>query len=253
MRPKFYTLPPIPWPYVLINANRPKVEYVRKHRRDIKSVIIDSGVEIFRDPSVKDYPRGWFTRLINLYGIVKSYVDEVYVTVPDFPDDYNPRSLWIDGKTNIERTVDNIVYALDHYGFVNWLIPVQGHNRDPRSIERSVGLLEEAGVLQKKDYYAIANLCVEPRTDIIAKTVSIARGLLPNKKIHVFGIKLEALKYVGHLIDSFDSFAWTRPVTRRIIKKRHSYRTKEEAILFFEKWVRRLDEILREGQTELEV
>ena len=58
----FYTKPPkkIPYPYVLINLNNPKdgKSYIRKHRDIIKSVIIDSGIEIFRRPDVKEYPEG---------------------------------------------------------------------------------------------------------------------------------------------------------------------------------------------------
>jgi hypothetical protein len=56
---RFFTLPPsgVYWPYVLINANRPErgLRYLRRWGR-VEVVIVDSGVEIFRDPSVRDYP-----------------------------------------------------------------------------------------------------------------------------------------------------------------------------------------------------
>jgi len=237
---KFYTLPPIPWRWVLINAHKPNLSYIRRHWKTIESVIIDSGVEIFRDPKVKDYPDGWIGRLIGIYNAVRTYVKTAWVTVPDYPDDYHPKALWIGDKTNIERTIDNIVRVLDSYPDVNWLIPIQGHNKAPHSIAQSIRYLDELGVLDNRDYYAIANLCVEPQTALIVKTVSLARSLLPNKKLHVFGVKLRALRFIGHLIDSFDSFAWTRPVKTR----GHSAKTSQERLAYFMDWLKRLEEIL---------
>ncbi len=119
----FYTLPPIyiPYPFILINANNPNINYIVKNRDFIESVIIDSGVEIFRDPSIKDYPSNHFEKLVRLYKRVKNICRDcnVYVTIPDYPDDYNPKALWINNKTNIERTLDNILYALNSYSEVN--------------------------------------------------------------------------------------------------------------------------------------
>ena len=240
MWPRFYTLPPVDgWPYVLINARRPNLSYVRRNWRDIESIIVDSGVEIFRDPQVKDYPPSWWDRLISTYYEVRAWVREVWVTVPDYPDDYHPRNLWVGDKTNIERTVENIVHALDHYPEVNWLIPIQGWNSNPRSLALSIKYLREIGVIEERDYFAVANLCVEPQSDIIVKSIGIVRSLLPNKKLHVFGIKINALRKIAHLIDSFDSFAWTRPV----MKPGHSAKTIAERRQYFYEWLSRLESL----------
>ena len=236
-RPCFYTLPPVPWPWILINAHKPRLGYLRKHWKEIRSVIIDSGVELFRDPNVKEYPNGWWDRLISIYREAKAWVRDVWVTVPDYPDDYHPGSLWLDGKTNIERTVENILTALDKFPEVNWLIPLQGHNKRPHSLIKSINYLRDFGVIERREYFAIANLCVEPKTDIIVKSVGLVRQELPSKKLHVFGIKLNALRKIGHLIDSFDSFAWTRPVWG----KGHSAKTIEERRKYFREWVNRLE------------
>jgi hypothetical protein len=59
---KFFTTPPKPYPYILINAKNPDFSYLNS----ASEVIIDSGVEMFRDPSVKDYPEDWERRLVNL-------------------------------------------------------------------------------------------------------------------------------------------------------------------------------------------
>ena len=70
---KFFTLPPdkIPYPYILVNANRPNVRYIWLNKDFIEMVIIDSGVEMFRNPSVKDYPPRWFDRIAELYKRIK--------------------------------------------------------------------------------------------------------------------------------------------------------------------------------------
>ena len=234
--PQFYTLPPVNnWPYVLINARNPHLSYVRRNWKYIKSVIVDSGVEIFRNPQIKDYPSNWWNRLISIYYRARTYVREVWATIPDYPDDYHPTNLWTKDKTNIERTIENIIYALNHYPKINWLIPIQGWNSDPKSLALSIKYLEDYGIIKRKEYFAIANLCVEPRSDIIIKSVSIVRDLLPNKKIHVFGIKLNALRKIHHLIDSFDSFAWTRPVKGQ----GHSAKNLAERKQFFYDWLER--------------
>ncbi len=218
---RFYTLPPveIPYPYVLINANNPGngLRYIIRNRGFIESVIIDSGVEIFRNPAIKDYPSGHVEKLVNLYKRVKSIVSdgEVYVTVPDYPDDYNPKSLWINGKTNIERTLDNILYALNSYSEVKWLIPVQGHYRSPKSIIYALELYQRHDV-PLNDYIAIANLCVEDRVMIVNETVRLAwnwlwRNGYYNTRIHVFGPDTRSIYEIGKYIYSYDSMAWTRP------------------------------------------
>ena len=137
----FFTLPPwrIPYPYILVNNKRPELglRYLTtyNHHRIVKAIIIDSGIEIFRDPHVKDYPGGFklhILRQVRLYEKIKSLCPhaEVHVVIPDYCDDYNPKALWIDDKkTNIERTLESILYATEHYKNVPWLVPVQGHYR----------------------------------------------------------------------------------------------------------------------------
>ena len=215
---RFYTLPPkqIPYPYVLINAVRPKVDYLVRYREFLDSVIIDSGVEMFRDPAVKDYPPNWFDRLAMLFKRVTSIAPhaKVWVTVPDYPDDYHPKALWVGGKTNIERTLDNIIYALTSYPEVRWLIPVQGHNRKPHSVVSALEMYVSKDIPLDK-YIAIANLCVERSDKVMVTTVKLAHdwlmrnGIMP--KIHVFGPDVSAIAKLSRYVYSFDSMAWTKP------------------------------------------
>jgi len=249
--PRFYTSPPPVegYPYILINANKPDLSYLRRNSNAIRGVIIDSGIEIFRDERVKDYPRGHEHRMLRLYSRVKAMLPnaEVLVTVPDYCDDYHPRSLWLsDEVTNIERTVANVERLTGQHPEVNWLIPVQGWNSQPRSIIRCIDQYRELGILDRYDYFAIGNLCVEPSVRITCETIKIARELLPRKRIHVFGLKLKALKHVATLIDSFDSAAWTRQVSRRL-RANWSCKNIDERRRFFLAWLNRANEILAQS------
>jgi len=253
----FYTLPPSPifYPYVLLNASRPDegLRYVAKYWRDIMGVIIDSGVEIFRKEGVREYPlgsRGWIARMAWLYRQVKALAPNAYVyaTCPDYPDDYNPTSLWLSKTiTNIERTVENVKICMNEFRDVNWLISIQGWNRRPDSLEMSIKYYYELGVFDRFHYFAIANLCVEPDVDIIYKSVLVVRkalkeiGVLDKAYLHIFGLKIQALKKVRDLIHSFDSTAWTRPVNSRARNIRPaSAKTLNERIGFFCEYIRNL-------------
>jgi len=245
-----FTLPPSTCvhPYVLINANHPEqgLSYIRKYANKVREVIIDSGIEIFRDPNVKDYPRGHIWKIVKLHNYIRRLLPnaEVYATVPDYCDDYHPGSLWLsETVTNIERTVNNIVKYTSKLSYVNWLIPIQGWNKQPESVLRSIRMLETCGIIDKYGYFAVGNLCVEPNINIIYQTIRLIRKHLPNKRIHVFGLKLNALKKVKAFIDSFDSTAWTRPVNSRL-NANWSCKNKYERELFFHTWMKRVNEIL---------
>ena len=253
---RFYTLPPsgVDWPYILINANNPCLSYIRKHKHAIKSVIVDSGIEIFRNAEVKDYPKGYIYRIVKLHNYLRRILPnaEIYATIPDYPDDCHPRSLWLSPEvTNIERTFQNVVKYTEEFDYVNWLIPVQGWNKQPESIEECIDLYYAYGIVFKYDYFAVGNLCVEPDVKIIYETVKNARQLLPDKKLHVFGLKLKALKLVKGYIDSFDSMAWTRPVNSNL-NANWSCKNNQERKRYFYAWINRLNEILSQ-KTLLEV
>jgi len=253
----FFTLPPswIPYPFVLINAHRPErgLSYLAKHGRAVQAVIVDSGVEIFRNPNVKDYPGGseaWIARLVRLYSSVRALAPNatVYVTCPDMPDDYNPGSLWLSEKvTNIERTAENVRLCTSRYPSVGWLIPIQGHHRDPSSLLTSIEYYWNMGVFDRYSYFAVANLCVEVDVDLIHRSVLAVRkrlrelGVLDRVRLHIFGLKIAALRKVRELIHSFDSMSWTRPVDSYAYRIRNaSAKNEQERTVFFCRYVWRL-------------
>lgn len=207
----------LPYPFVLVNARKFSLSYIEKYKEFIERVLIDSGVEIFRDSNVKDYPPNWIEKLAEKYREARKVCDGVFVTVPDYPDDYHPKALWVSGKTNIERTLDNIIYALSSFSEVNWLVPVQGHYRSPESVVYALELYQRHDV-PLDNYIALANLCVEGRTAVIVETVKLVDAWLwrngyYNTKIHVFGPTVKAMYKVRKMVYSFDGMAWTRPRT----------------------------------------
>lgn len=230
--PRFYTLPPpqLPYPFILTNAANPEpgLRYITRYRAIVEAVIIDAGVEMFRDPGLRDYPgggRAWVDRVAQLWRRVTRVLPdaEVYATVPDYPDDYHPQSLWESpGRTNIERTLDNIDYALSVHDDVDWLLPVQGHYENPGSVMIALEELEAVGALRwakrHTKYVAIANLCVSRNCRTIEATVATARWWLNTRgygdiRIHVFGPSARCVRRIANAIHSWDSTAWTKPRT----------------------------------------
>jgi len=253
---RFYTLPPIPYPYILFNANNPKISIPFKFKEKVESIILDSGIEIFRDSAVKDYPSNHIWKIVHLYNKLKRLFPraEIWATIPDYCDDYHPQNLWLDKEhTNIERTVENIKKWTKKLDYVNWLIPIQGWNKQPKSIERSIALLEKYGITEEFDYFALGNLCVEPDVKIVFETARLARKLLPDKKLHIFGLKLRAVPLIQSYVDSFDNMVWTRPVNSSVKKRFGSWscKTAEERKAYFKAWLDRLNHYL--AQTTLAV
>jgi hypothetical protein len=232
LRVKFFTTPPRPWPYLLVNANRPDLRYLK----NAEEVIIDSGVGVFRDHSVNDYPKGHLDRLVSLYLKVVRAVGRgrAFATALDFPDDLSPKSLWSGDKTNVERTVESAVECIEKYPWVEWLIPVQGHHRDPESVLECIDLYRERGV--KLQHVGVANLGDDAST---VKAVRLVRRELPSARVHVFDLSLPALRKVYSLIDSFDSMAWGKVFTRLA-------RSREEMRQFFDAWLKKLERIAEE-------
>ena len=241
---RFYTLPPYsePWPFIIFNANKPEngFRYLKRWVKRIQSVIIDSGIEIFRNPDIKDYPRRHTHRLVRLWKRAKLLLPksaEVFVTCPDYCDDYNPRQLWISQSiTNIERTVQSVCSCLDAYPEVQWLIPIQGHNEKPDSIFRSISLYHQLGITSSHDFFAIANLCTSKRINTIIATCRAARLLLPDKRLHAFGISLPAARKLKGILDSWDSLAYTFPRT----PNNPSCKTAEQRKEYFKQFIQRI-------------
>jgi hypothetical protein len=183
-------------------------------RRDVESIIIDAGVhKVFHKLKLKEYPGGhkvWIHRVMSFYYAVKNYVREVYAVIPDYPSDYPENPI----PDNVERTIRNIEYALSNYSNVKWIIPIQGRPNSVQSVINTINKLRELGLL-KSDYVAVAPTCVAKSVDFLRRLALVARQLLRDKRIHMFGVTMKAWSVIDKYIDSTDTVTvnyWCRVI-----------------------------------------
>jgi hypothetical protein len=246
VRLRIYTLPPyqdIRYPYLIVNAYwRRSLEYVG---RDTLSVIVDSGVHsVFERLKMVEYPGGWkrwIGRVAAAYARCRGRgAGEVYAVVPDYPSDYPGNPV----PDNVERTIRNIEYALDEYPSIRWILPVQGRPNSISSIARTIERLEEMGFLSRTDYVAIAPTCVARSVRFLRRLALTARQLLPDHRIHMFGVTVRAWPALSRLVDSVDTvnFNW---IYRRLGGKLGTRR--EEKLRAWEEFLRVAEPYLGKG------
>jgi hypothetical protein len=221
---RFYTLPParVNYPYLLVNPNNYKVLYKTK----FKHAILDCGVEVFKhNPTLSDYPKSFLNRWKWLAKqLTEIFGERLWVTIPDYPDDYNPGQF----GDNVAKTLRNIEEFIAVDG-VNWLPSIQSRYMDKFSFLESCQKLKE--IIDNYPRVAIGTVCKTNRLDFITYCCYAARKHFPNSWIHAFGLTLKALttlvkalsswdslvpecgrtKWRNRLIDSFDSLAYTFP------------------------------------------
>jgi len=262
--PRLYTLPPysIGWPYIITNPRRKQwaLSYLRRHKEKVESIIIDSGVEIFRSGK-KDYPGGpmrWFQRMLELRREIGRILGdkEIYIVSPDYPADYPGNTI----ENNVEKTIRVLEKILELHGSEGIIGVLQG---DPIWVDKDLSRFQQHISLYRDlagqvEYWAVGTLCtlssiriwgIPEREAIrwIRRTVETARETIGNRKLHIFGLWLRALPAVKNAIYSFDSQAWTRPVSRRL-KRNWSAKNTEEREIYFKAWIRRYLSIVRQKQ-----
>jgi hypothetical protein len=271
----FYTFPinaDVPWLCLLTNVyevNRVVEHVVLLRGLGINTskvlIILDSGVERYWKKQCRDvafdYDDDYWNRFWRAVDTLKSLRSEFWVffevTVPDYPDDYSrawgkQHCLWVDNYTNIDRTLENVFYIIEHDKSVNWLLPAQGYENNPESILLSLEVYVSHG-LHKRYRIGLANLCTAKSDRVIVNTLRLAREFCSDCRLHVFGPKLTAIVKAVRLHylkpgDSFDTFSWTFTrggvyVNRRG-RQRYSAETVEERTLLFMLYLKRVSEAL---------
>jgi hypothetical protein len=228
----FYTSPPesVAYPFVVVNVFNysevlPKlVDRLRELGVRGIRVIIDAGVtNVWRKPCSSicfDYDDAYWNAFWQAVDYAKSFARQgifAEVTVPDYPDDYTrhwgkAHCLWVDSYTNIDRTLENIFYVIDHDKKAPWLLPAQGYENVPESVLLPIEVFVDQE-LHKRYRIAIANICTGNYDKVIYETIRVAREFCKECKYHVFGARLSAIRkaIAGKLLgdgDSFDSIAW---------------------------------------------
>jgi hypothetical protein len=106
-----------------------------------------------------------------------------------------------------ELTVENYLYLAENFPMVRWARPLQGYT--VADYLRCVDMYDAAGVdLADGQVVALGSVCRRQSTDEIVDIVTAlhARGV---RRMHGFGVKIEGLRRVGHLLSSADSLAWS--------------------------------------------
>ena len=256
----FYSYPPVTstWSYLLLNVHnyRDISRFIDKNLK-IAAVILDAAVDYYwRKPCsniAADYDNEYWNDFWNAIDYLKGTAKEKWihleVTVPDYPDDYSKEwkkehCLWIDSYTNVYRTLENVFYVIEQDKNVKWLLPAQGYENTPESIELALEVYVSHR-LHKKYRIALANLCTSKNVATIVKTIRIARELCGECRFHIFGPSVKAIEdsIKQKLLkpgDSFDSTAWTFPRDRGLWSARNEY----ERTIYFELYLKRVAEAL---------
>jgi len=213
-------------------------EYKKLLRMRFDHAIIDSGVMIFVKASVKGYPP-WFMKTYAYKAKVLTdiFKDKVWVTIPDYPDDYNPGQF----GDNVSRTVESIERFITIEG-VNWLPVLQSRYMNRFSFFEACERTKE--IIGDYPRVAIGTVCKCRKLDFIEYCCKVARKFFPNSWIHAFGLTLSALPRVCGVINSFDSMAWTFP--RR---SGHSAKNEKELMQYFNAFLERVETILTNSKT----
>jgi len=198
-----------------------------------KHSIIDSGVMIFVQKNVKDYPKS-FMKSYDFHArqFTAIYDKRVWVAIPDYPDDYNPGQF----GDNIEKTLKNIEHfiTIDN---VNWLPVIPSRYKNRFSYLYSCEKTKE--LIGDYPQVAIGTVCKCNEISFIEYCAKVTRKTFPKTWIHAFGLTLRAIPKVKDCIDSFDSMAWTFPRTSG-----HSAKNNRELQQYFKAYLKRLNEIL---------
>jgi len=237
---RFYTLPPrgVGHDYVFVNPRSFKELY----KRSFLHAICDSGVHYFyANPSSRDYPNGYFERYCDLArGLVRSFGDKIWVTIPDYPDDYHPGQF----GDNVQKTLANVSRFLGIKG-IPWMPTIQANFNDVSSFQYCC---EQLIGIDSFERVAIGTVCKIRNLRFISKCCQMAREYFPSAWIHAFGPSLNAIPHIRFYIDSFDSTAWTFP--RK--PNRSSCKTAIERRRYFKAYLSRLDQLDFGGKSTAE-
>jgi len=170
-------------------------------------LFLDSGAQQFyADFHGFDYP---YSDRDYLEFALKAGVD--YIATLDLPlDILHPRGLPI--GEGIRRTVEHgveLVALAEDLGVLDKIVPVLQGFDDPSQWLESLDLYKSHGVTPGKfRYWGVGSICMMRSPPLVHKVLSAIRRAMPDAKLHVFGISMNSLKRVFHIINSYDTSVW---------------------------------------------
>lgn len=152
-------------------------------------------------------------------GMVYRFIDEIgpppqFAAIQDWPCEPSVReATGFSVQTHQELTIDAYLWMVENFPHVNWAPVIQGWT--VAEYIRHLGMYEAAGVdLSEVNTVGLGSVCrrgpVGPIVTIVETVQSYARQRYGRQlNLHGFGLKIEALRRVGHLLKSADSMAWS--------------------------------------------
>jgi hypothetical protein len=170
-------------------------------------LFMDSGAQQFyRNFKGFDYP---YSDRDYLEFALRVGVD--YVATLDLPlDILHPRGLPI--GEGIRRTVEHgveLIALAEDLGVVDKVVPVLQGFDDPSQWLESLDLYKSHGVTpQRFRYWGVGSICMMRSPPLVHEILSTIRQAIPDARLHVFGISMNSLKRVFHIINSYDTSVW---------------------------------------------
>lgn len=242
---RFYTNPPtgIQYPYILFNIYNHKREITRLKLRSadwLQHCLIDSGVDkLFFYDKLTDYPTEYLSKYLSTARKLTELFPDAWITIPDYPDDYQHKLCWKDGKTNVDLTLQNIEKFITIDG-INWLPVIQS---EFLNLKRYQETCREVRMRYNPSRVAVGTVCKTNNIRFIIKCIQETRRRFPTAWIHAFGPTLKAIKFIQHEINSFDSTAYFMKPNPKLLGERQC-KTQAERRRYFQYWMKRLAEIV---------
>jgi hypothetical protein len=217
-------------------------------KRIFKHAILDSGVEIFLKKHIDDYPENVLWNVRQKSEILShKYKGKIWVTIPDYPDDFNPGQF----GDNITKTLENIEKFITIDG-VDWLPVIQCRYLNILSFYESCDKTRK--LIGNYPQIAIGTVCKTRKHWFITECYKIARRFFPNSWIHAFGLTLDALPKISNYINSFDNLAcyyprksfteWFRDTgLKPFPNTSKTFSASESRKIFFDAYIERLQSI----------
>lgn len=127
-------------------------------------------------------------------------------------------------RQHCELTVENYLYLAEHFPFIPWTPVMQGW--EPDYYLYCEQLYRDAGVdLAGAPRVGIGSICRRASVPGIVRVIEQFAGR--GYRLHGFGVKVESLPVIGHLLTSADSYAWsTAARKRRLMLDRCDHRSR---------------------------
>ncbi len=200
--------PPID--YIMPSVVCPSNFYSWLKKGYCKHVIIDSSVEtIFLINKLKEYPL-WYWKLFNKRLNYARNNEAIWVTIPDYPDDYQEGLTYEDGLDNVDKTFKNI-RTYYHTSDVNWLPVIQSKFLDRQRFIESLEMMKDIDTHPKR--LGIGTVCKTRDLNFIKYCLQKTREYFPDAWIHAFGVTLQAIPFARFYVNSVDSSShvtWAR-------------------------------------------